>query len=177
MKFYDESAKLLTEKQLEVYENLLSYVPAIKEVVGRFDGKVLNKRFDTALRQATDGKASCTKKTYVDGYELALHEYNDRCIIVDGHGAYYIKQDAIILADTLWRSKTWINAEGRIVADELIAVIDSAAERAAKNAKSLKEQLDSVDSLIAEYERIASELHGFEINTNYLLREYFGLKF
>ena len=176
-----EAAKALTKKQIEVLENLLSYIPAVKEVVKKFDGKVLNKRLDTALGQATDGKAICWKNTYTDGFEIKLWESTDRYISVPNAAnnyaiAYYVKQEYIFLAYSAEKTE-WLTEDGRIKADVLNATIDKQVASAAKEVENLKVQLEYVDYFIAEFKRIKRERMEFEKNTNHLLREYFGLKF
>ena len=177
-----EIAKALTEKQIEVLESLLALVPTVKEVARKFDGKVLNKRFDTALSQATDGKAVCWKKTYMDGYEIKLWESTDRYISVPNAAnnyaiAYYIKQEYIFLADSGWKTTDWLTEDGRIKASELCAWIDKNASGTAEEVKELKEQLDSVETYIAEFKRMKQERSEFERNTSYMLRSYFDLNF
>lgn len=177
-----EIAKALTEKQIEVLESLLALVPTVKEVARRFDGKVLNKRFDTALSQATDGKAVCWKKTYMDGYEIKLWESTDRYISVPNAAnnyanAYYIKQEYIFLADSGWRTTDWLTEDGRIKASELCAAIDKQVGGAVEDLKDLKDQLAHVESYISEYKRIKAERNAFELTTNHLLRSYFDLNF
>lgn len=177
-----EIAKALTEKQIEVLENLLALVPAVNEVVRKFDGKVLNKRFDTALRNATDDKASCTKKNYTDGWDIVLREYNNRFVSIpnetgDYATAHYIKHEYIYLADSVWNDEKWLTDDGRIKADELIADIEYHANSAAEDVKKLKGQLESVETYIAEFNRMKAERWAFECNTSYALREYFNLNF
>lgn len=50
---------------LQFYKDCHSCIPVIIDVCKKFDGKVLNKRFTDAMREATTGKFSANNLSYV----------------------------------------------------------------------------------------------------------------
>lgn len=182
MRYCDnENAKRLTEKQIELYERLLSYVPAIKEVVKKFDGKVLNSRLDTALKKVYNG-ASCVKGSITGCWHLCLYDWDDRSINVthvnpitgtESHSCMYVEYNDICLAVF---ERDWC-VDGRIVADRIIEEINQNAERYEKKVALMKEQLARIDEIIAEYERICDARYRFDRDTNYVIRRYYNLEF
>ena len=180
MKLYDDNARRLTEKQIEVYEKLLSYVPAIKEVIRKFDGKALTKRLDTALKEVYKG-ASCRKDTFAGDWQLTLSEWEDRSITVKSENPFngaedcicmYVQYNMIYFASS---TSKWC-FDGKLIADNMIEEIDSVAKSYEETVARLKGQLARIDEIIAEYNRISEAQYNFSHDVDYVIRGYFGLK-
>ena len=67
-------------KQIKLYKDALALCPKVMEVVRKFDGKVANKRLETAL-EAIDKGLNCRKSTYTDIWEISFYT-SDRSLTV-----------------------------------------------------------------------------------------------
>lgn len=169
----------LTEKQIEVYSNLLSLVPAIEEVFRRFDGKVVNKRISTALQAVARG-VCFNKSPYSGHWELTACEWDNKSVSgePDRFGYYsthYIKDEKLYLANDAI-GDSFIDGEGRLCAEKAIAAIEQARERYQRKVETMRDQLSHIDSIIGKYKELLTAKKEFNDNLDYSIRDYFGLK-
>lgn len=75
----DEILNIQNSLKIDVqfYKDCHSCIPAIIDVCKKFDGKVLNKRFTDAMREATTGKFSIRNRMYVT-VDFATR-FGDKC--------------------------------------------------------------------------------------------------
>ena len=180
--YYDYNKPLaakLTEKQIEVYSNLLSLVPAIEDTLRRFDGKIVNKRISTALQAVARG-VCFDKSPYSGHWELTAHEWDNRSVSGDpdkyGYcGAFYISDDRLYLANDAI-GDSFIDDQGRLCAEKAIAAIEQARERYQQKVETMREQLARIDSIISQYKALQTAKKEFNDNLDYSIRDYFGLK-
>lgn len=67
-------------KQIKLYKDALGLCDKVMEVVKKFDGKMANKRLETALKEVDSG-LRCNKSSIVEVWEIAFWT-NDRCVNV-----------------------------------------------------------------------------------------------
>ena len=178
MAFYgsEELARKLVLKEAEVKEDFVKKCPAMIEIVRKFDGKVLNKRLETALREVYH---ITLKKEDIFGWWEFLGYVDDRMVQEDaendwgGHSVAYIKDDKFYIATC---AKDIVDDDGRLIADKLIEYIEDEAKRQTNYANQLRSQLDRIEELKAECQRIRKMRDEFTHNTNSMVREYFGLE-
>ena len=70
---------------LQFYKDCHSCIPAIIDVCKKFDGKVLNKRFADAMKEATTGKFSIRNRMYVT-VDFATR-FGDKCFDVQAYAS------------------------------------------------------------------------------------------
>ena len=172
-------AAKLTEKQIEVYSNLLSLVPAIEEVFRRFDGKVVNKRISTALQSVARG-VCFYKSSYSDHWELTAEEWDNRYVPgePDALGycsTHYVKDAKLYLAND-GQGESFIDGEGRLCAEKAIAAIEKNRAYYQRKIETMREQLSHIDSIIGKYKELLAAKKEFNDNLDYSIRDYFGLK-
>lgn len=68
---------------VQFYKDCKSCIPAIIDVCKKFDGKVLNKRFTDATREATTGKFSINNRMYV-AVDFVT-EFGDKCLSIEAY--------------------------------------------------------------------------------------------
>lgn len=179
--YYDSNipvAKRLTAKQIEVTEKLLSFIPAIEETVKRFNGKIANKRIETALQAIARG-IHFGKNQYSGNWELTATEYDDRAVQGEpdccGYSSWhYIENETLYLADG-YRENAFVDGEGRLNAEKLISLIERKREMYRKDVDRMKEQLSRIDSIIATYKEIQAMKEDFNRNIDSSIRHYFKL--
>lgn len=178
MAFYgsEELARKLIEKEIEVKEDFVQKAPAMIEIVKKFDGKVLNKRLETALRDVY--YVTLKKEEVFDWWELIGYA-QDRMVQEDEADKYghrqvaYIKDDRFYIATC---KKDLTDDDGRLIADNLVKYIEDEAEWQKTYANQLRNQLANIDELKAECARIRRAKSDFTWKVNGQIREYFGLE-
>ena len=178
MAFYgnEELARKLVLKEIEVKEDFVRKTPEMIEIVRKFDGKVLNKRLETALRNVY---YVTLKRDDVFGWWELIGYVRDRMVQSDklnhwgSHDVAYIKDDRFYIATC---KKDMTDDDGRLIADNLIECFKREAEQQTLYANQLRYQLEHIDELKAEYVRINRARNEFTANTHSAIREYFGME-
>lgn len=172
-------------KQIKLYKDSLALCPKVMEVVKKFDGKVANKRLETALVEVDKG-LRCHKSSYTDVWEIVFWT-DDRCLNVkrkswDGKRedwcAYYIKQNEDYIARDMFRETygSFTDDDGRWVAENICAQIKHHMETLEADIATYEAELRGVDYLEAERKRIKAEMDEFNHKVTWIGNEYFGLK-
>lgn len=180
MSYYDKATAIrLTGKQIEVYETMLSKIPAIIETIRKFDSKQVTKRIETALQTVARG-VSFRKNQYSNLWELTLAEWDNRSIPAepDSYGyscTIYVSDYHMYLADS-YRENAFVGVDGKLNAEKLIAQIERKRDYYSGTVAALKEQLSRIDAIIARRDEIQRMKREFDNNTDSLIREYFSLK-
>ena len=172
-------------KQIKLYKDSLALCEKVMEVVKKFDGKVANKRLETAL-EAVDKGLRCHKSSYTDIWEIVFYT-SDRCVNVkrkswDGKRedwcAYYIKQPEDYIARDMFENLygKFTDENGRWVAENICKQIEAHMRYLEGDIASYEAELKNVDELEAEKKRITKlvEMHNKEIT--WIGNEYFNLK-
>ena len=167
-----QAAKAVSENQIEFYEKALALIPKILAILPKFDGKMVNKRLDSALKQI-DSALSCTKNTYCGHYEIKLYAA-DRYVLAGG-SCRYIRDDVLWLSTSNDRVYHWIDDEGRLSANALIAGLQARQTALAQNVAAMRQQLADIDRIIARHKKLMEEKDRFRAETNPLLMDYFKL--
>lgn len=172
-------------KQIKLYKDALALCPKVMEVIKRFDGKVANKRLETALMEIDKG-LRCRKSSYTDVWEIVFYT-PDRMVSVkqkswdgsrENNVAYYIKESEEYIARDIFRHTygAFVDDNGRWNADNIIRQIETHMRTLETNISKYEAELRSVDKLEAERKRIKAEIDAFNNEVSWLGSEYFGLK-
>lgn len=172
-------------KQIKLYKDALALCPKVMEVVNKFDGKVANKRLETALREVNTG-LRCNKSSITEVWEIAFWT-SDRCVNVkrkswDGKRedwcAYYIKESETYLARDMFKGTfgSFTNENGRWIAGNINKQIEHTMKSLKANIADYEELLNHVDELEAEKKRIKDEMEAHNKKVGWIGNEYFGLK-
>ena len=172
-------------KQIKLYKDALELCPKVMEVIRKFDGKVANKRLETALKEVNAG-LRCNKSSYTEVWEIVFYT-SDRCVNVkrkswDGKRedwvAYYIKESEAYLARDMFKNTfgSFINEDGRWIAENINKQIEHTMKSLEANIADYTELLNHVDELEAEKKRIKDEMEAHNKKVGWIGNEYFGLK-
>lgn len=175
----------VARKQIKLYKDALALCPKVMEVVRKFDGKVANKRLETAL-EVIDKGLNCRKSTYTDIWEISFYT-SDRCLTVkseswDGkhtnYNSYYIKESETCLASDMFKLTYGIftDKNGRWIADNICKQIEHTMKVLEADIARYEEELRQVDNLEAERKRIKAEVEAFNKKVSWIGNEYFGLR-
>lgn len=172
-------------KQIKLYKDALALCPKVMEVVKKFDGKVANKRLETALKEVNSG-LRCNKSSYTEVWEIVFWT-SDRCVNVkrkswDGKHedwcAYYIKKSKTYLARDTFKNTfgSFTNDDGRWIAENINKQIEHTMKSLEANIADYTELLNHVDELEAEKKRIKDEMEAHNRKVGWIGNEYFDLK-
>lgn len=172
-------------KQIKLYRDALDLCPNVMEVVKKFDGKMANKRLETALKEVDSG-LRCNKSSYTEVWEIAFWT-SDRCVNVkrkswDGKRedwcAYYIKESEAYLARDMFKNTfgSFTNEDGRWIAENINKQIEHTMKSLEANIADYTELLNHVDELEAEKKRIKKEVEAHNKKIGWIGNEYFRLK-
>jgi hypothetical protein len=167
--------KARLNKQLYHYKHIVEVLSKqeVLELAEKWQGKTYNKRFLTAL-QKIDDMFHIDK---VAGLYLYFAFYNDRCITMENYknsGGYaevtYIEGQYYHLC----LSKNCLFDESTIK-DDLVNDLIKAKEYYQNAFDDLFNQLQNLDSIIEEYNKIKELYNDFENKTNYTIRQELDL--
>ena len=170
-----EMAMKLVLKEIEAKRNFVNVAEKLCEIVQKFDGKVFNKRLETAMREVYPIKIEQEyfwKSISITGWIPDRMVQSDSVDKWGYHETAYIKDDRIyvgIIRDAFDDNK-------RIVAENIIKKIRDTADYYREFADKMEEQLNRIDEIIAERNRIYAEKQRFMNETSGTLREYFDLE-
>ena len=178
MAFYgsEELARKLVQKEIEVKRDFVNKAEDLCGIVKKFDGKVFNKRLETALKEVYYVRAEYDK-TF--GWLDITGYVQDRMVQSDSTDKWgyrdtaYIKDDKVYVVSC---AKDALDADGRIIADNICEKIRQCAEYERNSADALENQLARIDEIKAECIRINNERDAFRRNTGAVIREYFRLE-
>ena len=172
-------------KQIKLYKDALALSSKVTEVVKKFDGKMANKRLETALKKVDSG-LRCNKSSYTEVWEIAFWT-SDRCVNVkrkswDGKHenwcAYYIQESEAYLARDMFKNTfgSFTNDDGRWIADNINKQIEHTMKSLEANIADYEELLNHIDELEAEKKRIKDEMEAHNRKVGWIGNEYFDLK-
>lgn len=186
MKYYcNEDARNLVELEIKNRREALKLYDGIIEVVEKFNGKVLNKRFDTALKNV-DKRLGFNRSYSSFEIEMSLFD-NDSCKSVkkDSFGyshTIYITNRYLILNSyletyTLDRSKKSLLDNERIVSSVLIESLNNGRKQIEEKIVALEESLDKVVEWREKLESLKNEMEKTMKDIPYIIRDYYDMNY
>ena len=176
MYYYDkETATNTVNIQLENFRKCIEIINEMREVIGKFDGKVINKKFETALRERT-GEIITVKFSY-HRVEIELvatrcgksrvhpvesYPYFPLCInALEGgtfESGYYKENQREQFVEVTEKTPA---GNDRLIAENMLMAMNKAVKyyekRITENSEALK-HVDEYAAKVAEMERLEKEL-------------------
>lgn len=185
-KYYcNEDARNLVELEIQNRKDALKLYDGIIEVVKKFDGKVLNKRFDTALKQF-DGRLSYNRE--YSWFEINMNVFDNRsCKSVkkDAYGyscTNYITDSYLRLNNLVYtysnnsNDKVMLDNE-RIISSVLIEALNKGKEQMQNKINELENSIDKVDEWKTKLEALKHEMENIMGEVPYIIREYYDINY
>lgn len=178
MKHYNydkELALKLLKREIEIEKNALKLFDEIGKTLLSFNGKVANKRLDTALK-AIDNRLSF--KIEYNSFRFIYAEYDNRYVTVGDKGAYITDCTVNILWATV--SSVYgdqaLDENQKIISDNLIKQLKAQQISIKSHIEIVEKQIKQIDDIISEFNSICEQIRSFNDKTDYLIRGYFDLK-
>lgn len=186
MKHYcNEDARNLVEIEIKNRKEALRLYDGIIEVVKKFDGKVLNKRFDTALKKV-DGRLSYNRE--YSWLEIKMNVFDSRsCKSVkkDSYGyscTNYISDSYLRLNSLLYAyshnpdEKVALDNE-RIISANIILALIKGKRQIEETIEELEESISKVDEWKNRLKEIENEMRKTMNEVPYIIREYYDINY
>lgn len=181
----ENTRKTMMNATARAYREHAAALRAIIPVVNKFDGKIIDKRFETAMNAAAlpDGLNYHFSWVTTCG-QLEIKAYNHNRSYretPDTPGGYactgYIKNECAHVrageyADVF---ETTPGGKWRIRAAAIVPAIEAEAERAEKDAADVEQALENRDLMVSELQAIADQLRNFEKKYSHEARDLNGL--
>lgn len=186
MKYYcNEDARNLVELEIKNRKDALSLYSDIIEVVKKFDGKILNKRFETALKKV-DERLSCNRE--YSWFEINMSVFNSRScksIKKDNYGYSctnylsnsYLKLNALLYTYSNNPEEKVLLKEERINSLVLIESLNKGKAQMEEKIKELENSLDKVDEWREKLKALKSEMEKTMGEIPYIIRDYYSINY
>lgn len=183
--YCNEDARNLVELEIQNRKEALKLYDGIIEVVQKFDGKVLNKRFDTALKKV-DERLSCNRE--YSWFEINMNVFDNRsCKSVkkDSYGyscTNYITDNYLRLNNLVYthsynpRDNVMLDNE-RIISSVLIEALNKCKEQMENKIKELENSIDKVDEWKNKLKALQIEMEEVMKEVPYIIREYYDINY
>lgn len=177
-----DTADKLIALEISNRRKAIGFYPAIIETVKKFDGKVLNKRLETALRKINDN-LRLKKSEY--RFDICYYVENDHVPVPyrDYCGAEYVKYREIGMCEYMPRNRAYdvnaqcpaLNDDGRIIAENIITALNAGKESLESEIIEMEEHSKKVDEYAAELDELAERMRSLQKKIPYLVSEYYKL--
>lgn len=182
-----ETRIAILQKEIEIYNNFINIIPTIYKVIHKFDGKVINKKFEKAIDEAVKGNGNkreyyaSTEYRYGGNFIIKIKCYNDSIKEVGSNSEYlnwykvsnsnyyfYFPKDNFIITDS---------GNYRVIADKMRETIVKEIPKLHADIETIENGIKQADEMIAEAKRIKAELEAFNNKYDYNIRNVMGVVF
>lgn len=189
----EETRIALLEKEVILYREFAALMPTIAEVVKKYDGKCINKRFTDALQEALNGgkpergklKYNVTTGYAGEYFRIRTHAYDDSVKQLegkypDGENMYYhyrVSNNEHIFAFKTMECGEWTigGKNWRMNANEALKVLDSAVIDLEEQAVNLEMEIAHATEAVEEMKEIYRKFNAFRGKYSYRFMEVMGL--
>ncbi len=159
----------LVLQEIKEYRKGIELLPQIKEVIIKFDGKVLNKRLQTAL-QLIDNSICVRNETYSLNIYKWISERSIKSVKSDCWEYISINQ-----IDYLTSYDKDCVKGGIINSKLIIEAMERQIKRQLEYYAQAEEQLTQIDEYIQTKKRLEDDITQYNEKVNYLIKDYFDL--
>ncbi len=186
MKHYcNEDARNLVELEIQNRKEALKLYDGIIEVAKKFDGKVLNKRFETALKKV-DERLSCDRS--YSWFEINMSVFDNRsCKSVkkDSYGyscTNYITDNYLRLNNLVYtysyNTKDVVMLDNeRIISSVLIEALNKGKKQMEEKIIQLENSINKVDEWKNKLKALQIEMEEVMKEVPYIIREYYDINY
>jgi len=173
-------AKKLVELEIKTYEDMISMREQLIEVIKEFDGKVINVKFERALKELNSSLRYFKSN---DSFEIQLHllgDHKNTSIKTDNGGTLYLSEATKYLVhyynfDYRLKEKENWQKDGRFNSSVIIDNLNQRLNEYESTVVKLKEQLMKVDVLIKNKMDIEEKIKEHNNSMCSEILEYFDL--
>ena len=177
-----DTADKLIALEISNRRKAIELYPAIIETVKKFDGKVLNKRLETALKKINNN-LRLEKSEY--RFDICYYVENNHISVPyqDYFDTKYVKCRKIGMCGYIPRNRASavnvqcpvLNDNGRIIAENIITVLNAGKEKLESEIIEMEEHSKKAEEYSAELDELAERMRSLRKKIPYLVSEYYKL--
>lgn len=174
----NETRYALINQEIATYQMYKNIIPEIMEIVREFDGKVINKRLEDALRAHFKDHEEVSVVytqwgTYPDSLQIVVCARKD--YVTENGIAHYIYNRShrfvFPVTETLTATET---GKFRVNADSMKKYTENLMKNLDASIETLQEGLQLVPEMLDEMKTIKNMMEKFNNKYSYRIREVFG---
>ena len=167
-------AKALTELDIKNRKYIETLYPQIEETVKQFDGKILNRRLETALKKINN---QIYTERNDNSYKIKYFCNDDMVKGVNCWEYSKNREVTFIWCNTYTNSyqKGFLNEE-KIVSSDMLDMIEKDRNNFIKETENIINGLSTIDSKIAEYKELINRCDAFNRSLDSTIKDYYKIK-
>lgn len=166
--------KKLIGLELAAKAKAVGLIPEIIKVAQKFDGRKPNKSLDTALKVID--KDLVFKRQY-NSFIIEMLISNRSVLSPNRSHCEYTESRtvSIVYSSIATSDQDGICQEGVINGGLLVEKLNKAASDLTSSINFISGQMENIDGILAEHDRIEKERENFKNTTEYMIRNYYKL--
>lgn len=172
-----DTADNLIALEIENRRKAIDLYPAVIETVKKFDGKVLNKRLETALKKVHPNLSLENSE-----YRFDIRYWAEKDHISGYYCTEYVKCRDIGMCAYIPKHKEnsvakypALNEDSRIIAENIVSALNAGMEKLKSEIIEMEVHSKKADEYAAELEELAERMKSLQKKIPYLVSEYYGL--
>lgn len=184
MYYNKEVACKLVELEIQNRKEALNLYDQIISVIQKFNGKVLNKRLETALQKVNK---YLRVDTNYSSFGISWWVNNDHIRNTPDRNGYctacYVQTrqihltSALFTADRYMTDKVMCDSDNRIIADVIIAALKEGKKNIEEHIRMLEENLPHAEEYEDELRAMKKAFEEKRDSIPYLIRDYFDMNY
>ena len=182
--YNNEDSRNLIRLEIENRKEALKLYTEVIELVKKYDGKVLNKRFETALKKI-DERLSYDRQ--YNSFYIEMSCWNNRSCKSTKTDSYGYSSTLYISTDCI-RLNTYIQTyshgnepcmlcEERIIAEPIVEVLNKGKAGIEKTIADLENSIDKAQEYKEKCEALKKQMEEITKEIPYLIKEYFDINY
>lgn len=183
--YFNDKELAMKQVKLEIAnrEYVLTLIDDVIEVVKKFDGKVINKRLDTALQHGIEQNpnfqkfTTCCYRNEYSSFQIGIC-VPTRCVSIPMSGGgrkwEYLYDNQIIVC---WVDNDNAIINGRIVSKHIIEALNKKRKEIEQYISDNKIALTKIDEWQKRWREIDSQITSLQKEIPYDVKRYFGMRF
>ena len=167
---------LQLNQELDLEKRSLLLFDDVKKLIEAYDEKVINKRFDTALKKINE---NLYLRMEYNTFEIKACYYSldDRYIRLDNQSGYIKRDEFNILYGCIssYDGKNMLGNEKRLISKNAAEALESQRLYSINHIESLEKEISEIDNIINDYNKIVDQLSEVNRQWDYTIRDYLDI--
>lgn len=184
MYYNKEVAGKLVELEIQNRKDCLKLYDQIIPIIERFDGKVLNKRLETALQNVN--KYLRVDRNYTsfgiswwveNDYIRNTPDRNGFCTACYVQSRQLYMTTALFTSDRNMTDKVMLDEENRLIADVILVALEQGKKNMEEHIRMLEESLPHAEEYEEELKAMKKAFEEKRDSIPYLIRDYYDMNY
>lgn len=164
---------LQLNREADLEKRSLLLFDDVKKLIEAYDNKVINKRFDTALKKINE---NLSLKMEYNSFSIKACYYSldDRYIRFDNQGGYIKRNEFYVMYGCIssYDGKNILADENRLIAKNAVEALESQKLYSMNHIARLEKEISEIDNIINDYNNLVDQLAEINREWDYTIRDY-----